>query len=244
MLEKPLHVKADKISIEGILRKLQTARVSSFVEEHPEDLWPYGLVQPELTITLSLDPQGALHQLLIGTQKEDQRYARDDSKDPVFLIAETLLEEVDQTPFDLRDKRVLDFDRNRVTQLELLSPERTIICQRDTSGRWQLTAPESAAAKKWELDNIVSLLSTLKAESFVDERPADLWPYGLASPHLQAMLRENSKQLAALRIGAGKGDQVYACDASGAPVSLVNSDIVKALSIAVADLQEEKAPMP
>ena len=60
--------------------------------------------------------------------------------------------------------------RDEVDQLELLSLDQTLICKKDTSGQWLMVAPESSAAKTWKVESILSSLSGLKAESFVEDK--------------------------------------------------------------------------
>jgi hypothetical protein len=242
MLEKPIRARGDQSSIEALLRRLKTSRITSFVEENPQDLTEYGLHKPRLTITLTLGSEKAQKKLSIGGEKDDQHYARDESRDPVFLISGDLVEEVNKTPFDLRDKLVLHFPREQVDRMELTSPEKTIICQKDTANQWHIVAPEPSAAKSWKVASILSTLSTLKAESFVEENPQDLAKYGLSKPRFEAILKDQGQDLAVLRLGAEKGEQVYACDDTRAPVSLVAQRIVGTISPSWEDLVEPETP--
>ncbi len=240
-LRKPLVAPGDEAAIEALLRQLATTKVQSFVEEKPEDLVRYGLHQPELTVTLTLGRDDAQKRLLIGKDKDDQHYARDESRDPVFLIPSSLVQAVNKSPFDLRDKAVLHFDREQVDRLELISLDGTIICQRDTASQWQMVAPESSAVKDWKLQSILSSLSNLRAESFVSEAPANLSPYGLSSPRLRAVLTGNGAHLTTLLVGKDKGEQVYVCDGTGAPISLVAATILGTLSPELKDLKHTEA---
>lgn len=241
IMEKPLQTRGDDSSIEALLRRLKSARVESFVEEDPGSLTEYGLHKPALTITLTLGADAAQKKLLIGKEKEEGRYARDQSRSPVFLVPSNLVHDLDKTAFELRNKQVLRFDRDDVEQLELLSHDQTIVCTKDTSGQWQMVAPESSVVKTWKVENILSSLSGLKAESFVEEDPRNLAKYGLSKPSFRAILRGQDRDLAALRIGKDVGEQVYACDETGAPVALVAEGIVVTLSPELKDLVEQKA---
>jgi hypothetical protein len=244
-LKKPLQVMADKNSIDSMLRKLSDARISAYVDEQPADLSPYGLLRPTLSLVLTLGPEASQKSLHIGARKDDGRYARDASRDPVFVIPADLYETLDQDAFDLRDKSVLSFERDRATQLELRSDKMTIVCQKDTSEQWTMSAPESTAVDGWEVKAIISSLAGLKAESFIDENPTDLGRYGLSHPRLEAILRDDEGgQLASLRIGQETDEGVYACDADGAPVVLVNRTIVTSLSPDPEDLKKKETAAP
>jgi hypothetical protein len=245
-LNKPLQVMADKTLVENMLRKLSSARVSAYIDESPEDLAPYGLDQPALSVTLTLGLEASQKTLSIGAQKDDQgRYARDASRDPVFLIPTDLYQELDQHAFDLRDKTVVAFDKGRAAELELRFDQVNIICHKDSSGQWHMAAPESTAADRWEVEALISSLAGLRAESFVDEDPVDLDRYGLTNPSLEAILRdETGQQLAALRLGKELDESVYACDADGAPVVLVDRSIVTSLSPDPGNLKKKEDGTP
>ncbi|KPL19737.1 MAG: hypothetical protein AMJ92_02035 [candidate division Zixibacteria bacterium SM23_81] len=242
-MEKPFQTRGDDSSIEALLRRLKGARVESFVEEQPGSLTEYGLHKPALTITLTLGADAAQKKLLIGKEKEEQRYAQDQSRSPVFLIPSNLVQDLDKSAFELRNKQVLQFDRDEVDRLELRSLDQTIICTKDTSGQWQMVAPESSAAKTWKVESILSSLSSIKAESFVEEDPRDLARYGLSKPRFEAILKSQGSDLAALRIGKDEREQVYACDETGAPIALVAERIVATLSPELKDLVELEAPV-
>jgi hypothetical protein len=240
LLEKPLQVNADNTLINSMINKLYGSLIQAFVEENPTDLSVYGIRDPELTVVLTLDPDRSQKTLHFGKREDEERYARDDSRDPVFLVPESLFEELNRNLFELRDKRLLAFDRNLVTKLELKYAQNSILCQKDTTGQWQMAVPESAAVDGWEIDNILSALTSLEADSFADEHPLDLSAYGLSTPFLQARISRGEEELARLLIGKSKGQQVYACNAGGAPVALVDGAILQTLTPAAEDLMKKE----
>jgi hypothetical protein len=245
LLKKPLQVKADTDKIEGMLRKLSSAQVRAYVEEEPKHLSSWGLDRPELSVILTLGPESARKTLQIGDTDDEGRYARDLSREPVFVIPNDLFQELDTDLFDLRDKIVLNFQKDRTAEVELRFDETTIVCRKDTSGQWQLAEPESTAADRWEVESIIGTLAGLKAEEFVDQEPVDLDRYGLSAPRLEAILRDDAGQrIAWLRLGKKTEEGVYACDADGRPVVLVNVTTLTALSPKLENLKKKEAPTP
>jgi len=244
-LKEPLQVKADNSILDNILRRLSSAQVSAYAEEAPEDLAPWGLDRPVLSVILTLGPEAAQKTLLIGDAHEDGRYARDVSRKPVFIIPEDLFEELNTGVFDLRDKAVLDFRKDRAAEVELRFDQTTIVCRQDTSGQWILAVPESTAADRWEVEAVINTLAGLKAEEFVDPDPSDLDRYGLAQPRLEAILRDQTgERLAWLRLGKETDRGIYACDADGSPIVLVNRTTLTGLSPRVEDLRKKEAATP
>ncbi len=244
-LKKPLQVKADSDRIEGMLRKLISARVHAYVEEAPEDLSPWGLEHPALSVTLTLGPESAQKTLHIGDPGEDGRYARDVSRAPVLVIPDDLFQELNADLFALRDKAVLDFPKDQVAELELRFDDSTIFCRKDTSGQWTLAVPESTAADRWEMEAVIGTLVGLEAEEFVAQEPSDLDRYGLSSPRLEALLRDEAgEELARLCLGRETEEGIYACDTDGRPVVRVNRTTLTALSPKVEDLRKKEASTP
>ena len=244
-LKKPLQVRADTDKINNMLKKLNSAVVSAFVKETAEDLSPWGLDPPELSVTLTLGPEAAQKTLQIGDPATDGRYARDISREPVFIIPDDLFQELDAQIFDLRDKAVLAFQKEHAAEVELRFDDSTIVCRKDTSGQWTLVVPESTAADRWEMEAVINTLAGLQAEEFIDQNPADLDRYGLSNPRLEAILKdEDGQRIARLRLGKETDEGLYACDADGRPVVRVSRTLLTSLSPEVENLKRKEAATP
>jgi len=244
-IQKPLQVMADNNKAESMLRRLSSAQVNAYVAETPEDLTAWGLDRPELSVDLILGPEAVRMTLHIGDPGENGRYARDVSREPVFLIPDDLFQELNTDLLDLRDKAVLDFQKDRVAELELRRDGTTVVCRRDTSGQWVLAVPESTAADRWEVEAVINALDGLEAEEFFDQESADLGRFGLSEPRQEAILRdETGARIAWLRLGRETDEGIYACDADGSPVVRVARTILTALSPELTDLKSTEAPTP
>lgn len=240
-MDEPLQTRADKGAVSQILNKLNNGRAKAFVVEKAESLAPYGLDKPEIMATLWLGENKAQKQLKIGAMKEPNRYyAMDTSRDPVFLVDSTFVRDLSKDVFDLRDKKVVHFDRNRVDRIELFYPDSSIVCQKDTSNIWRVTAPVVQKMKSWKASGLLSDLETLKAEQFVTEKAEDLSSYGLDEPQIVAKLWEKNDLLAQVSLGRKKWSQVYAKVKGKDEVYLVKDWILERLSPKVTDLVEEE----
>jgi len=228
-----------------MLRRLAAARVGDYIAETPENLSSWGLDRPALSVTLILGPEAAQKILQIGDQSDDGRYARDVSREPVFVIPEDLFQELDAELFDLRNRSVLTFRKDRIAELELRDHGSTIVCRKDTSGQWVLAVPESTAADRWEVEAVINALADLEAEEFIDQDPADLQRYGLVDPRQEVILRDEAgEQIARLRLGHETDEGIYACDAGGRPVVRVSRTVLTAVSPKVKDLRKKEAATP
>ncbi len=208
-LKSPVHKKADKTEVEKILNRLKSARVSQFVAEKAGNLKKYGLKPPKYEVNLTLEPDKAIKTLLIGKKKDDDHYyAKDASRDPIMSISSSTVDVLGPTTFDLRDKTVLSFNRDNIARIELVYPDSTIICEKDTANSWKITFPDSAKAKSWKISTLLSSLTNLKAKEFLPGTKRMFARAGLNKPKLLVRLYDKDKHFVeALTIGKKYDDK-------------------------------------
>ena len=131
-------------SIASSLASLEVRRVIAGGEEDPDgpvDLEPFGLDNPSLDVGFAAAGAETRH-LLIGDQTPtgSDRYAKLSDSNRVFLIASYLNFTFDKTTFDLRDKTILDFERDDVDVLSITMENRVIRLTKDGDD-WRLAEP-------------------------------------------------------------------------------------------------------
>jgi len=238
-MEKPLKTKADKNEIERLLSRLKNAKAKKFVEEKPRSLKKYRLHKPQLEVTLWVGENKARKLLRIGDKKGEDYYAWDESRSPVFLVGADLVKQLLKTPFDLRDKTVAEFEVNDINRMELIYPDSTLVCIKDTSGNWQLNQPVERRAKNWKIRGMLWDIKGLKAQQFVTEKPGRLSKYGLDKPQIIARLWKDENPVVELLVGKKKNDLVYVKTEQRPTVFLVKDSIVKDLSFKWKDIVEK-----
>ena len=237
-IEEPVKLRADESTVRSLLSRLRTERARKFVVEHPteEDLKKYGLDHPSVEVTVWLGEERAQKTLRVGKQEGRRYYAKDMSRDPVFMVDSSFVAYLKKDVMDLRDKHVVRFDRDKVDRIELVYGDSTVVCQKDTaSGDWYLKKPKEGKMKTWWANRLLSDIEFLRAKEFL-EKAEDLKPYGLDSPRIVAKLWHGEDLLAELKVGKTKDDKVYVL---GEEVCLVDSTIVGDLSPSLEELLEE-----
>ncbi|MFQ6112812.1 MAG: DUF4340 domain-containing protein, partial [bacterium] len=168
MLEKPAEHKADKFTVNRILNKIKNSQVKGFIKENPARLTPYGLDKPRIRVDLHIGGGKTRKTLVVGQEKQGNYFAKDESRNPVFLVDSTFYSALDTlTLFDLRDKKINDFNTSDVSRIEFEYPDIRIVCEKDTSANWQIVFPEKNKARNWKLNRILGTMKDLKAEKFI-----------------------------------------------------------------------------
>lgn len=112
----------DSTSFQEFSQKLPAAvMASSFIEENPEDLSPYGLDEPHTTVTIR-DPQKGYTLYLGDTMSDRQVYATLASHPRVFTISEYHLDFLPADPFTLVSKFALIISIDVVDSVTISSP--------------------------------------------------------------------------------------------------------------------------
>src|SRR5690349_15945036 len=86
----------------------------------------------------------------------------------------------------------LDFKKKDAPELEVA---------KDGSGNWQIIAPQTLGADQSAVSGVISSLSSLSSDRLVEEKPADLGRFGLASPSLELDITGKNNQVHKLLIG-------------------------------------------
>jgi hypothetical protein len=174
-ITKPVQTTADFGSVEGLVGRLQSAQMKSWVADDasPADLKKYGLDRPEATVNLGLGSARAT--LLLGGKAADNTvYARDSSKPAVFTVESTLLDDLKKGADDYRRKDLFEFRPFNATHIELSRNGQTVVLDRvkgqgdNAPDKWHRASPSPGDVDKDKMDSLLSKLSNMRAASFVE----------------------------------------------------------------------------
>lgn len=227
-LTAPLTADADEGELSGVTSNLSSLEVQRVVDDQPSDLKQYGL-QPA-RVDVAFTAGGQARHLLIGqkTPTGTDLYAKLPDKPRVFLISSYLDGTFNRSTFDLRDKAILKFDREKVDGLEISSADRTLKFAKKGPD-WRMTAPVQARADFGAIEGVIGRLNTAQMKALTAPEATDLEQYGLDKPAYTVRLGAGSAQ-AALAIGKSAGEGVfYAKDLSRPMVFTVESAVVDEL---------------
>jgi hypothetical protein len=169
-ISKPKTMAADQPAVAAMLSSLSSLVSDRLVDEKPGNLTPYGLSSPAVEVTLT-DKNNGTHKLLIGddTPTGSATYVKLDGDPRVFTIASFTKTGAVKTLDDLRDKRLLTVDADKISKLELTVKNQQIEFGRDKD-QWQIIKPKPMRADATKVDELARKLAgaTMEVDAAVD----------------------------------------------------------------------------
>ena len=221
MLE-PTPVDADPPEVIGVATALTNIDIVRVVDDNATNLEQFGLAKPSTTVEFKAEG-GASGTLKLGnknaTQGEIYAVKNDDKR--VFLIASFQETSFNRKPFDLRDKKILKFDRDQADSMVLARGADTIELSRAGS-EWKVVKPVPSRSDYSVIEGFMSRLGTANMAKLVEENPKDLKIYGLDPPTMTVTIGAGSAKTV-LEAGKTENGELYARDASRPMVFTVDS---------------------
>lgn len=235
-LISPKKVPADTDQIFALLQKIKTSEIKKFIEEKPNDLIPYGLQDPDSKITLLIGKDNAPHTLALGEEnkKENAIYAKNASKDKVFLLDKEFLEGFPYRLNDIRDKSILPFQRDKVLKIQFIYPDKNITITRNEEN-WEMVGPKKVKADAFEINALLNEIENTKVKEFIPIKIGQKETFALDNPRLTVKVIEKDAGAPAKFISFGSDNQqkdaVYVTTGSKDEVMLVEKEFLSKLSI-------------
>ena len=113
-LVEPVTARADQSEVSGIITNLASLETQRVIDENPGDVAKYGLATPKTVVSFRRTGDKDLSQLQLGDQTATggDMYAKRPSEKKVFLVSSFLETTFNRTPFNLREKTLLTFERD------------------------------------------------------------------------------------------------------------------------------------
>lgn len=227
-MTEPEATDADVTEASSLATNIASLEQTRVVDENAGDLAPYGLAEPRLKIAFKAEggKSGEVH-LGDKTPTAGDVYAVMPGTRKVFLVSSYLETTFDKKPFDLRDKRVVKFDRDKVDALEVTRGRDSIRLTRKDSA-WLVERPIAGRGDYSNIEGLLTRLSTAGMSEIVESHATDLKKYGLDKPGMVIAIGSGSSQ-AALEISDGMGEKPYARDRSRPMVFTLDTTLAEDL---------------
>jgi hypothetical protein len=208
---EPVAADADENEVSSLLSSLTSLEITREVDPKAADLTEYGLTAPKADITYTAKG-GATGRVRLGDQTPTggDLYAVKGEDPRVFLVPTFVETNLARNAFDLRDKRVLRFERDKADGLEITNGGRTATLSRSDS-EWKITAPVTARGDYGAIEGLLTRLSTGKMASIEASDVNELAKFGLDKPASTVVVKTGSSA-ATLQISADKDGKVFGRD--------------------------------
>jgi hypothetical protein len=195
---KPRAYAADNASVQQLVDMLASARVTDFIEENPTNLEKFGLAKPSIELEVNGGKNNVKRSVAIGFKQPEAGknavYARPGEDDrPILTIADYIVQHLDKSFDDLRDKSVLAFDTSQVARLTLFGGPVSIVLERAPGEKWNVIAQGRTAPAQPEVANsMLAQLHDLKGTSIPEDPMIDPQPFGMVHPNLTVVLYDQA----------------------------------------------------
>jgi hypothetical protein len=165
-------------------------------------------------------------------------YAKTADSPKVFLVYGYLDSSFNRTPFDLRDKKILTFDRDKADRIEIRRGE-SLLAFSKANGEWRLTAPIDARGDFSAIEGLLSRLQSAQMRSVVEENATNLKQYGLEPPEATVTVSAGSAR-AGLAFGSKNAEGlIHVRDVSKSQVVAVPADLLADFEKTAADFRRK-----
>ncbi len=243
-LTTPFKAHADSIKVNEMLDDFLNKQVRQTFEVSEYE--QYGLESPTITVELWKDIESSSKTFLIGKKGINfSVYTKEKSETQIFLIESSALDDLSKSPTDIRDKSVIKFSPDTITEIQFQKPEK-LSCQKE-GNIWKMTHPLSVNADTEEIENILSELHTLQVSTFEadgENVTSLLEKSGLDKPRIQFTFKDQNKKFG-LNIGAAvtsttDKQNVYVQSVHQGGIYTVTDDIFRILNKSVFDLRDKR----
>lgn len=249
---------ADGPGVRSILNALSLGKIREFFNENPEDYVTLGLNKPLIDVTLTYGKDKAIKRLLVGLEKSKLKrkdgklyrqgdaseassseifLAKDASRPDLFFVEKDLVDKLQITSNDVRDKTLASIQRWDVDFIELTNPKGSFSFSK-TNGEWFFGAAKKKA--KWDAVNAILDAMEKPVKEWID-KPASLSQYGLDNPPIRVVLKQGGNILADCALGKSAKDGIYAQVKGDSSVKIADPDGLSNLDRGEVDFVEAQS---
>jgi Domain of unknown function (DUF4340) len=235
---KPL--RADQNEVSSMLSTLSSLSSDRLIEQKASNLADYGLAQPAVEVDVT-EKDNKTQKVLIGdnTPAGNAAYIALAGDPRVFTLASYAKSSLDKSAKDLRDKRLLVFDQDKLSRVELTAKKQQIEFGRNKD-QWQIVKPKPLRADDSKVEELIRKLGDAKMDlnASDDDQKKAAAAFNSGTPLATAKVTDASGT-EELQVRKNK-DDYYAKSTAVDGVYKVGSDVGTALDKTVDDFRNKK----
>jgi hypothetical protein len=161
----PTPFAADQDAVSSLTSSVSPATADSVVDDKPSDLGKYGLSAPSVTVTIH-EKNGKSDKIIFGDDipAGSLVYARVDNNPKVYAVSASVRDGLAKKLNDLRDKRLLTFDSNQLTSIEIDSAKSKMEFGKNNQNEWAIVKPQPYRADNFQVEELLRKLTDAKMD--------------------------------------------------------------------------------
>ena len=169
----PKALPADQEAVGSMVTALSALNADRVVEEKPSDLAPFGLSTPKEQVVIT-KKDGKTQTLEVGDDSPvgSGVFAKLAGDPRVFVLPTFTKTSFDKTSKDLRDKRLLTFNSDKLTSLQLAAKGQAVEFAKTAQNDWAIVKPKPMRADGSQVEDIIRKLKDAKMDTAVSDEDA------------------------------------------------------------------------
>ncbi len=232
----PVMADADSAQVSSLTTAIAALEINRVLDENASNLAEFGLADPRIKVAFkAASTSGEIH---FGetTPTQGDMYAVKAGQPRVFLVAAHQDASLAKNTFDLRDKRVLHFDRDKIDTLELTQPGASTVQLARAGNEWTIKSPLEARGDYSAIEGLVTRLSTASMTELIDPNSPE--SFGLETPSAAVTVGTGSTR-ATLELGAEREGSLFARDRARQMIFKVESALATDLKKTSEELRDK-----
>ena len=164
-ITQPEKLPADQDSVSTLTSALAPLTADSVVNNNAADGPKYGLAAPSMTVTVARKG-GKSDTIEFGDDAPAGSlvYLERLSDPKIYAVSTSTKTSFDKTVNDLRDKRLLTFNNDKLTSVEVDSKKGPISFAKNNQGDWQIVKPAAYRADSFQVEELIRKLQDAKMD--------------------------------------------------------------------------------
>ena len=237
----PTPLPADQDAAASMVSTLANLNADKVVEEKATDFKPYGLDLPTLDVEI-VRKDGKTDHLLIGddTLNGSGAYAKLANGAKVVTVTATVKTSLDKRPDDLRDKRLLTFDSDKLSRVELAAKGPALEFGKNGQNEWQIVKPRPLRADGSAVDSLVGKLKDAKMDLGTPEPNYDAAKQFAAATKVATVTVTDAGGTQTIEVRRDKDKNVFVKSSAVEGLYKANADLADGVDKGVDDFRNKK----
>lgn len=232
----------DRDAVSALLTGLSSLSSDKVVEEKAADLKGFGLAQPGTRIIVTLKT-GKTRTIALGDEAPvgGGSYLKVDGDLRVFTVSSVTRAGLDKFAVDLRDKRLLTYDSEKLARVEWTAKGATVELSKNSGGDWAMVKPKPMRADGWQVEELLRKVREAKLDPLLtSDQMADLATQFAGAAPLASVALTDAAGTQRLEVRRNKDGKYYAKSSVVAGVHMLVDELGKGFDKAVEDLRNKK----